>query len=47
MFAVLMGPRRKLPISLDISYSKIGAAEVAVSIMKIREEQVNYISMTA
>lgn len=46
MFSGLMGTLRKLPILPDISYSQINVVQVGVSIMKIRGEQVNYISMT-
>lgn len=46
MFSVLMGTLRKVPIFPDISYSQINVVQVGVSIMKIRGEQVNYISMT-
>lgn len=47
MPSVLMGMLRKLPILLDISHSKINVLWVRVSIRKIRDEQVNYTSMTA
>lgn len=46
MFSVLMGTLRKVPILPDISYSQINVVQVGVSIMKIRGEQVNYISVT-
>lgn len=46
MFSVLMGTLRKVPILPDISYSHINVVYVGLSIMKIRGEQVNYISMT-
>lgn len=46
MFSVLMGTLRKVPILLDISYSQLNVVQVGVSIKKIREELVNYISMT-
>lgn len=47
MPSVLMGTGRKLPILLDISHSEINVLWVRVSIRKIRDEQVNYTSMTA
>lgn len=47
MSSVLMGTLRKLPILLDISHSEINVLWVRVSIRKIRDEQVNYTSMTA
>lgn len=47
MPSVLMGTQRKLPILLDISHSEINVLWVRVSIRKIRDEQVNYTSMTA
>lgn len=42
-----MGTLRKLPILLDISHSEINVLWVRVSIRQIRDEQVNYTSMTA
>lgn len=47
MPSVLMGTLRKLPILLDISHSEINVLWVRVSIRQIRDEQVNYTSMTA
>lgn len=43
----LMGALRKLPILLDISHSETNVLWVRVSIREIRDEQVNYTSMTA
>lgn len=47
MPSVLMGTPRKLPILLDISHSEINVLWVRVSIRQIKDEQVNYTSMTA
>lgn len=43
----LMGALRKLPILPDISHSETNVLWVRVSIREIRDEQVNYTSMTA